>query len=918
MRHVRIFLSRVSALFRSLQMERDIDEEVSSHLAEAIDEYIEQGLSPEDARRAALRSFGGVTQTKEIYRQVSSFMWLDDLRRDLRYSLRTLRRSPGFTTIVVFMLALGIGANTAMFSIVNGVLLRPLPFPEPEQLMHLSTQEPALGLMRFPLSVPEYLEFRKINQSFAAVGAYQLGQANVAAADGAVRVRAAFVDDHLLNALGVPPAQGRLFSLGEADRSGPAAPGQPLPPLPLVAILSHELWQATFGGQPLVGQTVEVTGRRPEVIGIMPPGVDVLDNRTRIWLPLGLNPANPGDRRSHNLYLIGRLKDGVTAQAAEAELNVLMQNWGERVGIKDHVFAPRTTDSVAKSANVDAGHILQMNPLHDEIVGDAARSIWVLQAAVGLVLLIGCANLANLLLARAATRHREFAVRAALGASRARLLRQSVVEAVLLSIAGGALGVLLAYGGVQGLIRVYPTSLPRTSEVTLDPLVLFFTLGVSTVTGVFGLAPVVQMRDKGLMTALKEGRTKGATAAASHHTRLCLVVAEVALAVMLAFGAGLLVRTVYNLTNFDAGFNRSRLVTFSVPLPFINYREPAARLQIFQRLLDTLRAVPGVQRATAMTGLPPTRPANNNFTDIESYIAPPGGPFEVVEYEQFVMPDYFETMGIAIVQGRSFQAADAVSSGMLLIVNETFANTFLKGRNPIGQRVRPCCGDQMPWFTVVGVAKDVKQGGVHQKTGTELYFFAAQTAPLPPPRTSITPGGMNVVLGTTLPAAVLSPTIERAVRELDRSVPVVGLRDMEGVFTESIQRPRLLAQLVGGFAGLALVLAAIGTYGVLSYLIAERRREIGIRVALGAARSGVLAMMMKHGLQLTMIGIVVGLAGALALNRLLSSLLFGVRPTDPATIGVVVGTIATVALVACGFPAFRASRLDPNVVLRDE
>jgi predicted permease len=717
----------------------------------------------------------------------------------------------------------------------------------------------------------------------------------------------------------VQPAQGRLFFPGETDISGPAAAGQPAPPPAPVAILSYESWQAAFGAQRMVGQTVELTGRRREVIGIMPPGADVLDSHIQIWLPLGLNPANPGDRRNHRLYLIGRLKDGVTAQAAQTEMNALIQGWGERVGVKDHVFAPVKTDGVAEAVNVDAGHVLQMTPLHDEIVGDAARSIWVLQAAVGLVLLIGCANLANLLLARAETRQREFAVRAALGASRARLLRQSVVEGVLLSIAGGALALFLAYGGVQALIRVYPTSLPRTSEVTLDPLVLLFTFGVSTLTGVvFGLAPVMQTRGKGLMTTLKEGGTKGGTAAAGHHTRRGLIVAEVALAVILAFGAGLLLRTVYNLTNVDAGFNRSRLVTFFVPLPFVNYPQPAARVQVYQRLLDTLRAVPGVQRATAMSGLPPSRPAINNNTDIESYIAPSGGAVEVVDYEQFVMPDYFETMDIPIVQGRSFQATDAVSSGMVAIVNETFVNTFFRGRNPIGQRVRPCCGDRMPWFTLVGVAKDVKQGGVAQKTGTELYFFAAQVADLPPPRGSVTPGAMNVVLRTTLPAAVLSPTIERAVREVDRSVPVVRLRDMEGVFADSIQRPRLLAQLVGGFAGLALLLAALGTYGVLSYLIAERRREIGIRVALGAARSSVLAMMMKHGLQLTMIGIVVGLAGALVLNRVLASLLFGVRPTDPTTIGVVVGTIATVAAVACGLPAFRASRLDPSVVLREE
>jgi predicted permease len=844
---------------------------------------------------------------------------MDTILRDVRHAVRGLLRSPSFAVVALLTLALGIGANTAIFSIVNGVILRPLPYPKPEQLMYLSTQFPAQGPGQFWVSPPEYLEFRKTNQSFEVVGAYFVGEANIIAADRALRVRSAFVDDHLLNALGVQPAQGRLFSPGETDRSGPAAPGQPAPPLPPVAILSHELWQAAFGGQPMVGHTVELAGRRREVIGIMPPGADVLDNRIQIWMPLGLNPADPGDRRSHFLYLIGRLKGGVRAQAAQAELNALMQDWGGRVGVKNHVFAPLPPDASAKAANFDAGHILQMKPLHDEIVGDALRSIWVLQAAVGFVLLIGCANLANLLLVRSETRHREFALRTALGASRGRLLRQSVIESVLLSIAGGALGLLLAHGGVQALLRAYPGSLPRTREVVLDPIVLVFTFGVATATGVlFGLAPLMHTRGNGFMTALKEGGAKSGTGAAGHHTRRGLVVAEVALAVVLVAGAGLLLRTVYNLTNVDAGFDRSRLVTFSITLPQVNYPQPTARVQIYQRLLDTLRAVPGVRTATAMSGLPPNRPVNHNNMDIENYTAPPGGPFELVDYEQFVMSNYFETMDIPMVQGRSFQPTDAASSSMVAVVNETFVNTFLKGQNPIGQRVRPCCGDQMPWFTVVGVARDVKQGGVNQKTGTELYFFAAHTASFPPPRVTITPGTMNVVLRTTLPAAALSQTIERVVREVDRNVPIVGLRDMEGVFAESIQRPRLLAQLVGGFAGLALVLAAIGTYGVLSYAVAQRRGEIGIRMALGADRSSVLAQVMKQGLVLTTIGVLVGLGGAFGLNRLIASLLFGVQPTDATTLAAVIVTITLVAAVACWLPAWRAARINPLDALRME
>jgi putative ABC transport system permease protein len=420
-----------------------------------------------------------------------------------------------------------------------------------------------------------------------------------------------------------------------------------------------------------------------------------------------------------------------------------------------------------------------------------------------------------------------------------------------------------------------------------------------------------------MVTALKEGGARGATRSARHHIRRGLVMAEVAFAVMLVVGAGLLLRTVYNLTTVDAGFDRSRLVTFSMTLPNVNYPQPSGRAQMYQRLLDTIRAIPGVQAATAMSGLPPNRPLNANDTDIDNYTAPPEGPYENVDYYQNVMSDYFETMGIPIVQGRSFQPADAASTGMVAIVNETLVDTFWNGRNPIGLRLRPCCGERIPWFTVVGVAKDVKQGGVDQKTGTEFYFFVDQTSRVPS-ALAIAPGTMNVVLRTTLPAASLSQSVGRVVREADRTVPIVRFRDMDSVFAESIRRPRLLAQLLGAFAALALLLAAIGTYGVLTYMVAERRREIGIRMSLGADRSRVLTQIMKQGLVLTGVGVVAGLAGALGLNRLLASLLFGIQPTDAATLVAVTATIVLVAAIACGLPAWRASKLDPNVVLRDD
>jgi predicted permease len=839
---------------------------------------------------------------------------------DLVYAVRVLRKSPVFALTVILTLALGIGANTAIFSVVNGIILRPLGYPKPGQLMYLTTQFPAMGFTQFWVSPPEYLEYREQNRSFADVGAFQTGEVNLTAGDRPVRVRAAFVDEHLMNVLGVPAEQGRLFTKGETDVSGgPPGPGQPPPLRPAIAILSHELWQRAFGGRPIVGQTVEINGRQGEVIGIMPTGADVMDNRTEVWLPLGLNPANRQIRGAHFLYLIGRLKDDATEQTATTELNTMIANWRERNGLgeREHSFAPIPKDLAPNAPN--PGHILQMKPMETELLGGASRAIWVLQAAVGLVLLIACANVAGLLLARAEGRHRELAVRTALGASRTHLIRQFMTEAVLLSLIGGAFGLVLANVGIRALVAAYPTSLPRTSEVAVDPIVLAFTLGVSVLTGVvFGLAPLTHAVGGGLAGALKDGGAKGAaTGGARHRVRRALVMAEVGLAVMLVTGAGLLVRTVYNLSTVDAGFNRARLVTFSITLPQVNYPAPSARAGLFQRLLTTLRAVPGVQGVSAMTGLPPTRQLDANDTDIDNYTAPPEGPFENVDYYQSVMTDYFETMGIPIVQGRSFQPADAASTGMVAIVNETLVNTFWRGKNPIGQRLRPCCGDQVPWFTVVGVAKDVKQGGVDQKTGTEFYRLVDQMASQAPPR-AFAPVGMNFVLRTTLPPAALAQTIERAVREADRSVPVVRLREVDEVFTEAIRRPRLLAQLLAGFAGLALLLAAIGTYGVLSFIVSERRREIGIRMALGADRSTVLTGILKQGLGLTTLGLLVGLAGALAVNRLIASLLFGVQPSDPVTIVSVVATISIVAAVACGLPAWRASRLDPNVVLREE
>ena len=897
---------RLRSLFGRPDVDFELEAELRFHLDQLIEENISSGMAPQEARRAAQRTIGSIAQYQEECRDMRRVNFVEDLLQDLRYTIRSLAKSPGFTAVVVATLALGIGANTAIFTIVHGVLLRPLDYPQPDQLLYLTAEYPAIGsTTRNALSAPEYAEFRQMSKSFAAVGAYSTGGAgyttgevNVTTGDRPLRVRSISVDAHLLKALGIQPEQGRFFRDEETSRWTGTLP-------PPIAILSHELWRTAFGGRALVGQKVDIEGRPHEIVGIMPPGTDVMDNRTQVWLPLWLHPNMAEQRGIHVLYVIGRLKDSVTFDRARTELNAFVEDWGERAGTKDHVptnHPLRATD-----------HTLQLRTLQDAIVGSASRPIWVLQAAVGFVLLIVCANLANLVMARAGSRRREFVLRTALGASRGRLLRQSVTEGAVMAGAGGILGLGLASAGVRALIRAYPASIPRTSELTIDLPVLVVALGLSAgIALLFGFLSLWRARTIDIATALKEG-ARGASGAWRHHARRGLVVAQVGFAVMLVLGAGLLVQTVYNLTRIDAGFDRSRLVTFSLTLPMAN-SDPDTRARAYQRVLDGLRSVPGVLGTVAMSGLPPNRTPDAIATPIENYTSDDGRSFETIDYYQFVMSDYFGTMGIPMVAGRSFDRTDNASKGMVAIVNETLAKRIWKGQNPIGRRLRPPGGSfgatDDVWHTVIGVAKDVRQRGVERPAGTELYVSLDQHGVAPP--------SMNVVVRTTLPPAALSGAIERVVRQVDAAVPVVRLRDMDSVFAESIRRPRLLAQLLAAFAGLALLLAAIGTYGVLSYMVTERRREIGIRVALGAARSDVLTQIMKQGLQVTALGVTIGLAGALAVNRLLASLLFGVQPTDTVTIAFVIATITAMAVVASWLPAWRASRLDPNVVLREE
>ncbi len=809
------------------------------------------------------------------------------LLQDLRHAIRNLLRTPAFAVVTVLTLALGIGANTAIFSVVNGVILRPLGYPEPERLMFITSRFPSLGFDQFWISPPEYLELREWNRSFAGVGAFTTGEVNLAAADRPRRARSGSVDAELLRTLGVAAVAGRHFRPEETRAGGPD-----------VVMLSHEIWQSAYGGRDLVGQTISLNGRAWEVVGVMPPGFDVMDNRIEVWQPLRLDPANRQNRGNHGLYLIGRLAPGATMAQAQAEIDTLYGRWAAEF--------PR---SHTPSADF---HQLQMEPAQAEIVGSAARAIWVLQAAVAFVLLIACANLANLLLARAETRHREFAVRAALGAGRWRLLRQFMAEGVVVSLAGGALGLVVAETGLRLLLAAYPDSLPRSADVALDPAVLGFTLLVSLATGiVFGLAPLLHLAPDSLATTLKEGGSRGATGS-RHWMRRGLVMAEVALAVMLVVGAGLMLRTVVNLMNVDAGFDRAPLSTFALDLPTATYGDGTAVVRFYDTLAARIGRAPGVTGVAVMSGLPPHRDVNANDTDMEGYEKrSEEDPIENVDYYQFTSPGYFQTMGIPIVEGRAFEPADTAGAPVV-VINEALAERFFRGRQAVGRRLSPD-PEQFGWFTIVGIAKDVKQGGVDQKTGTEIYFVAEQAAAAGFPQRN-----MHVVVRSTLPADSLRGVVEAAVRQSDPTLPVIRYRAMDEVFAESMSRPRLLANLLGVFAALALLLAALGTYGVLSYMVSERRREIGIRMALGAAAGSVVQLILRQGVAIAGAGLLVGLVGALALNRVMTSLLFGVAPTDVTTFAVVSITIVAVASIACLLPALRAAQVDPMVVLRDE
>lgn len=636
--------------------------------------------------------------------------FMDNLLKDFRYALRGLARQPGFALLTILTLALGIGANTAIFSVVNGVLLRPLPYPKAEQLEYITTKFPAIGFEQFWMSPPEVIELEAHNQSFSAVGGFSTNGVNVNT-DQPSRPMSAVVTPGLMPALGVPPLTGRWFTTADAR---PGAED--------VAILSFELWQRQFGSDAkILGRKVQVDNVPFTIVGIMPRGYDVHDQKVEIWLPLTLNPERlPQQRGNHFLYVIARRKDGVAPQQARADLDNMQKHWKDFVTPgpgAGHIFRP----------DLPNGHVLRIDALKADVVGTAGTALLVLQAAVALVLLIACANLANLLLARAESRQREFAVRTALGAGRGRLFSQFVTEGLVLSALAAAAGIGLAWFALRTLLRISPDAIPRAAEVGLDWRVLLFTLLLTIATGfIFGLAPLSNL-SKRLITTLRDGtRTTGGRMQKA--VRSDLVVAEVTLAVVLVVSASLLVRSLSNLLNVDAGFDRSHLITFSVVLPEATYNDQR-RVDFYQQLESKLSGLPGVSNVASMTGLPPNRSVNANDTDFEHIPnnQPPNSPLPVenVDYWQGVTQKYTTTMGIPVVQGRGFEPSD-VTGAPVVLVNEALVKRFFTSMNrePIGARIRPGFGDDTPFFTVVGVVKDVKQRGVDAPVGTELYLLS--------------------------------------------------------------------------------------------------------------------------------------------------------------------------------------------------
>lgn len=817
---------------------------------------------------------------------------------DLKFSLRALMKTPGFTLIALATLALGIGATVAVFSVVNATLLRPLPFAQPDRLARIYSSFhnlPTGSIDGFELSEAEYVDVQRESHSWQSLDAWVTYGANLATDAEPARVQASSVTGGLMSSLGVVAALGRVIS---AQDDVPGAPP--------VAVLSHDLWQRAFGGdRALVGRDVVFNGTKHLVIGVMPAGYRFpisAQGSADVWVPLQLDPAHASNN-SHELSVIGRLKPGVTLQQAQAELDSLVRYWGQtRSG---HHLDPKD-------------HPLGSADFHGDIVRSIRPALRMLFGAVCFLLIIACVNVANLLLARAETRQREIAIRGALGAGMRRLMRQFATEGLLLSLVGTVLGLLLAQAALQATRFGSDAGFAQAADANIDWRVMLFAAATSVLTGVaFGLAPLVHVLKRNLHGAMKSAGA--ATTASTQRFRHILIVTQLALALVLLTGTGLMLRAFWKLQQVEPGFEPKGVVTALVSLPTDLYVGESAR-DFWTRLRERLITLPGVESAALTRDLPPLPTGFGWATEIEGFTPVKGGvipstptddgPVPMIDFVHNVTPGYFETLRIPLAAGRYIDTRDGTESPRVAVINETLARAVWgDAGSALGRRL----GRNNRWYTVVGVVTDVKNNGLDRPAGTEIYY----------PYTQLNPNTerlryLYIAIRSRIPAQAVISAVRREVSAIDATLPMSQVRTMEEVLSEAQSKPRFLTLVLTLFAGVALVLAAVGIYGVISYSVAQRTKELGIRMALGAQHNRVIGLVLGRGLLLVALGLGVGLVGALALTRFLSGFLFGITATDPATFSVVSLLLAGIAILASYIPARRATRVDPLVALREE
>lgn len=885
---------RLRALFNRHSVEREMNAELSEHFDRQLARLQSTGLSPDDAARRARLSVGDPEQLKEEIRDARGVRFLETLAQDLRYAFRMLRKSPGFAAVAVFTLALGIGASTSVFSLVNAVLLKPLPYPNPDRIVFPWLQAPAgidLGAPEIPWNRAAFNEVNRDSKSFQHMGAFLSATFNLTGAGNPVRIDGLRASAGFLPSLGTPPELGRFFSVEEDS------PGHELE-----AILSDQLWRENFAADPaIIGRAISLDGRSYTIVGVMPAGFDFpraeempssfsFPRRAQIWVPLALDQGPIKRGEPSELAVFGRLAPGVSIPNAQAELDIFTKRFEERT-------------PAAKG-----WYTFRIRPLAAQIVGDTRRPLLLILGAVGVVLLITCANVANLLLTRSLSRRREFTVRAALGAGNSRVVRQLLTESLLLASLGGLAGAALAYLGVAFLKKFAPADIPRLSEVSLDLRVLAFAAAVALGTGVlFGLAPAIGIRRENLAGSLRqEGQRSGGNSAAPK-IRKALIVSEVALALVLVIAAGLLVQTFLRLLRADGGFNPSRALTFEISLPPAAYSDNDRIVAVYHRVLEKLQSLPGIDSA----GIGETTPLSGagESTAIRLFDRPSDPKARPFANYAYVSPGYFAAAGTSILRGRDFLESDTATSGLVAIVNSAFARRFFSGEDALGKHIGvPIVRDPM---TVVGVVADSKHVSLRETTLPEMYVPYTQK----PWSSMLT---LHVAVRTKMDPVPITETIRDAVRSIDPGLPIAHVATLQNALSDSMAQPRFAMLALAAFGGLALLLASIGMFGVISYSVAQRTREIGVRMALGARRGAVLAMVIGQALRLAAIGIAVGVVAALAVTRLMSSFLYGVRAADPLTFAAVSALLAAVVLAASFIPARRAARVDPIIALRHE